>query len=143
MASQCSDSSSKKQKGVTQMSSVTVKRYQGEWLDVDLDVNMGIPSGPNATKFSSYLGVLSRTRLNGEFPGDKWESIDCETYDACMASRQSEEFMATGRGHTIQSVYDPSTSSLLVDMCKIFKLRLSEVKAQLVSKDDEKFNKLQ
>jgi len=35
-----------------------------EKTPVDIDVNTGVASGPNAETFSSYLGVVSRERLS-------------------------------------------------------------------------------
>ncbi|KAK7327227.1 hypothetical protein VNO80_31592 [Phaseolus coccineus] len=46
------------------MKRLTKKRAAGEKTAVDIDVNTGMASGPNADEFNNYLGVLSHEKLS-------------------------------------------------------------------------------
>jgi len=46
------------------MKCLSLKRVVSETTRVDIDVNTGMPFGPDADSFNSYLGVVSRERLS-------------------------------------------------------------------------------
>jgi len=41
-----------------------LRHASGEKTPVNIDVNIGVASGPNAKNFSNYLGVVARERLS-------------------------------------------------------------------------------
>ena len=51
-------------RGPTRLKRLSFRRAAGEKTLVDIDVNTGVASGPNAETFSNYLGVVSRERLS-------------------------------------------------------------------------------
>jgi len=50
--------------GLTRLERLSLRRAAGEKTRVDIDVNIGVASGPNAETFNNYLGVVSRERLS-------------------------------------------------------------------------------
>jgi len=51
-------------RGPTRLKRLSLRRVAGEKTHLDIDVNAGVASGPNAKTFNSYLGVVSRERLS-------------------------------------------------------------------------------
>jgi len=51
-------------RGPTRLKRLSLRRAAGEKTRVNIDVNTGVSSGPNAETFNRYLRVVSRERLS-------------------------------------------------------------------------------
>lgn len=67
------NTSNKSGRGATRLRSLSLRRATGERIPVNIDVNTGIASGPNAESFSSYLGVVAREKISILVPS--WEHV--------------------------------------------------------------------
>jgi len=50
-------------RGPTRLRYLSLRHASGEKTQLDIDVNIGVTSGPNSDTFSSYLGVFARERV--------------------------------------------------------------------------------
>ena len=75
----------------TQLSSLIVRRSQGEKLPLVIDVATGRASGANAKLSSSYLGVLSRTKVSILIP--TWDDVEESLKNMIWADIQVTDFI--------------------------------------------------
>ena len=61
-------------RSATRLSRLTTGRVARERTHVDVDPRSGRASGPNATKFKSYLGVLVRQHISICIP--TWDHVE-------------------------------------------------------------------
>lgn len=67
----------KRKRGPTQMKKLAV--IDGQRIPIEFDQLTGKPSGENKTKFKSYLGFLSRSKIS--ILPNEWDSVDEDVKD--------------------------------------------------------------
>jgi len=65
--------SSRKSREFTCLRGIIVTRVGGSRVAVQIDPQAGRASGPNSPQFSSYLGVLARTKVSILLP--TWDDV--------------------------------------------------------------------
>jgi len=65
--------SSKKTREATRMKIIAINRLSGVKVPVDVDPQTGRASSPNKAQFTSYLGVLARTKVSILVPD--WDHV--------------------------------------------------------------------
>ena len=74
MADSGEDSGRTRGRSITRLTSLTAGRVASERLPVEFDTRSGKASGPNAARFSSYLGLLGRQHISINIPS--WEEVE-------------------------------------------------------------------
>lgn len=77
------DDSTQKKKGrqATKLKELSLKRHSGQKIEIAFDGFTGKPTGPYASKFNSYLGLLARSKVSilyedwDHVPGDAKNTI--------------------------------------------------------------------